>query len=82
MPRPRMDPARITAVLTGVSYPARTWQLLAPADYYGADFDTRDALGTLHPGMHSGLDVVLTILHESGVVSPAEISTVQLPAQR
>ena len=34
---PQVDPTRLADVLAGVPYPASTWQLLAQADYYGAD---------------------------------------------
>lgn len=62
MPRPRMDAARISGVLAGVRYPARTWQLLAQADAYGADALTRAVLGRLPDGTFASLDAVLAVL--------------------
>jgi hypothetical protein len=50
---------RIGAVLGGVSFPARTSQLLAQADAYG-DAQTRTELGRLPVGMYANLDAVLT----------------------
>jgi hypothetical protein len=61
MPRPRMDAARISGVLAGVRYPARTWQLLAQADAYGADALTHAVLGRLPDGTFASLDAVLAV---------------------
>ena len=62
MSRTRTDPARIAAVLAGVAYPARTWQLLAEADYYGADTHTHAELRRLPVGSYESLDAVLAAL--------------------
>jgi hypothetical protein len=66
-----MDDARIGSVLAGVSYPARTWQLLAEAQHYGADIHTRTELGRLPVGTYLSLEAVLRALREqAGVGSP------------
>jgi hypothetical protein len=71
VPRPRMDPARFAAVLAGVAYPARTWQLLAQADHYGADAQTRAALDRLPVGTYANLDAVLAMLWQARNTRPA-----------
>jgi hypothetical protein len=58
-----MDPQRLAAVLAGLSFPARTWQLLAQADYYGVDHQTRCALSDVPLGTYDSLDVVLAMLN-------------------
>jgi hypothetical protein len=52
---------RFTA-LAGLSSPARTWQLWAQADAYGADAQTLHALTRLPVAVYESLDVVLTAL--------------------
>ena len=68
MSRTRTDPVRVAAVLAGVAYPARTWQLLAQADYYGADTHTHAELRCLPVGSYESLDAVLAALRR---LSPA-----------
>jgi hypothetical protein len=58
----RVDPTRIADVLAGVPYPARTWQLLAQADHYGADRHTHIELSRLPQGTYRDLDTVLDAL--------------------
>jgi hypothetical protein len=60
----RVDPARIADVLAGVPYPARTWQLLAQADHYGADRHTHIELSRLPQGTYRDLDAVLNMLQD------------------
>ena len=83
MPRPCTDTARVTTVLDGVTYTATTGQLLAQADYYGADIATRAALGNLQVGTYSNLEAVLAVLRETGVlaVTVTATRTMHLPAQ-
>ena len=69
MPGTRMVPARITAVLAGMTYPARTWQLIAQADYCG-DVPTRIELGRLPVGTYASLDEVLAALREHRPPTP------------
>lgn len=69
MPRPRTaptdpvvvvaDPTRVSAVLADVSYPARTWQLITHADYYGADAVTRAELHHLPVDTYQDLAAVI-----------------------
>jgi hypothetical protein len=54
-----MDPAQVSAALVGLAYPARHWQLLAQADYYGADIDTRVELARLPDGLYPDLASVI-----------------------
>ena len=54
-----VSPIGLAQVLAGLSYPARTWQLLAQADYYGADYSTRAELARLPVGTYDSLDAVL-----------------------
>jgi hypothetical protein len=56
------DPNRVRAVLAGLAYPARTWQLCAQADAYGADSATREALSRLPVTAYASVDAVLTEL--------------------
>lgn len=69
MPGTRMVPARITAVLAGMTYPARTWQLIAQADYCG-DVPARIELGRLPVGTYASLDEVLAALREHPASRP------------
>lgn len=55
---------RLASVLDGVIYPARTWQLLAQADYYGADHRTRTELARLPADMYPSLNAVLVVLNQ------------------
>jgi Protein of unknown function (DUF2795) len=59
------DPDRFRAVLDGLAYPARTWQLCAQADAYGADSRTREALSRLPVTAYASLDAVLTQLRDT-----------------
>jgi hypothetical protein len=45
-----------------LAYPARTWQLCAQADAYGADSGTREALSRLPVAAYTSVDAVLTEL--------------------
>ena len=56
------DRERFSAVLAGVSYPARTWQLWAQACSYGADAGTLEALSRLPVAVYESLDAVLIVL--------------------
>jgi hypothetical protein len=56
------DPERIASVLAGMPFPARTWQLLAQADSYGADSQTREALSRLPQDTYANLTAVVTAL--------------------
>jgi hypothetical protein len=56
------DPNRVRAVLSGLAYPVRTWQLCAQADAYGADSATREALSRLPVTAYASVDAVLTAL--------------------
>jgi hypothetical protein len=62
VPGTRMAPARTAAVLAGAAYPAGTRQLLAQADYYGADTHTRAEFGRLPASAYPSLDAVLSAL--------------------
>lgn len=62
-----IDPDRYRAVLAGMSYPARPWQLCAQADAYGADSHTREALARLPVAAYASLDAVLTGLRDSNL---------------
>jgi hypothetical protein len=53
-----------SAVWAGLAYPARTWQLCAQADAYGADSHTREALSRLPAAVYAILDAVLTELRD------------------
>lgn len=46
---------RIAAAVVGVRYPARKWELLAWADYNGADTEMRRALWALPGGVYRSL---------------------------
>jgi hypothetical protein len=50
---------RLATVLAGLAFPARTWQLVVQADYYGADSITRAELGRLPAGEYPNLPAVL-----------------------
>jgi hypothetical protein len=58
------DPHRLSSVLAGMSYPARTWQLLAEADSYGADAQTREALSRLPVATYADLSAVMAELRD------------------
>lgn len=72
MPGPRMDTdttpiitdtaSRLSCVLAEVPFPAQSWELLAWADYYGADVRTRAQLVALPAGTYSSLTAVITTL--------------------
>ncbi len=72
MPGPRMepDPTALARVLAGLSYPARTWHVLAQADYYGADAHTRTELHRLPVGMYPSLRAVISALHPTTAPRP------------
>lgn len=67
---PRVDPTRLADVLAGMPYPARTWQLVAQADYYGADRHTRTELSRLPSGTYRDLDAVVDMLRDIYPSSP------------
>jgi hypothetical protein len=67
---PQVDPTRLADVLAGVPYPASTWQLLAQADYYGADRHTRTELSRLPIGTYRDLNAVVAALREVYPSSP------------
>ena len=73
MPAPPMTPA-IAVVLEGVTYPARTWQLLAQADYYGVDTHTREQLHRLPIDTYTGPDAVLAVLAGAAAPDPPATS--------
>ena len=54
---------RLATVLAGLPFPARTWQLVAQAEYYGADWITRAELGRLPAGEYPNLPAVLSAIH-------------------
>jgi hypothetical protein len=53
---------RLATVLAGLPFPARAWQLVAQADYYGADWLTRAELGRLPAGEYPSLPAVLSAI--------------------
>lgn len=59
-----LDDSRVAAVLAGLRFPALTWQLVAQADYYGADVQTRSELAALPIGEYPNFLAVLTKLRE------------------
>lgn len=65
------DWGQVQAVLAGLIYPVRTWQLYAQADAYGADAHTREALSRLPVRTYPSLDAVLTELHATRPKTPA-----------
>jgi hypothetical protein len=58
-PRADMDAVRLSRVLAGLRFPAHTWQLIAQADYYGADWRTRAELSQLPDAEYPNLAAVL-----------------------
>ena len=75
MSRSCVDPAGLATVLAGLSYPARTWQLLAQADHYGAGGQIRAHLSRLPPNRaYPSLEVVIATLD---ALAPAPPSTPQ-----
>lgn len=56
-----MDPdaMRITKVLAGLDFPALRWQILAQADYYGADAQSSAELAALPIGIYKDLSAVI-----------------------
>ena len=62
MPGSRVDPAVIAAVLDGVLYPARSWQLLAQADHYGVSRELRATLNGLPDGVYRDAQAVVAEL--------------------
>jgi hypothetical protein len=57
-----MDHQHLAPVFSGLMFPARTWQLMAEADYYGADYHLRAALSRLPEGDYLDLAAVLGAL--------------------
>jgi hypothetical protein len=55
---------RICAVLAGVTFPAMRWQLLAQADYYGADHRSRAELADLPEGRYADIATVQRALRQ------------------
>ncbi len=66
------DAARITAVLAELVFPARTWQLIAQADFYGADWQTRTELARLPAGMFPTVDGVIAAIHTGAPASTGD----------
>ena len=71
MPRPCIDPIVIATVLAGLSYPARTWQLLAQADHYGVSGEIRTALGQLPGRIYPSIEAVIAALNTIAAARPA-----------
>jgi hypothetical protein len=64
--------SQIAAVLADLTYPAAKWQVLAEADYYGANFEVRALLWALPLGRYDSFDTVrAALLGQSG--TPPEI---------
>jgi hypothetical protein len=67
-----VDPADIATVLDGIAFPARTWQLLAQADYYGAGGGRiRADLGRLPNRVYPSLAAVIATLGSLSAACPA-----------
>jgi hypothetical protein len=62
MPESHMDHQHVAPVFSGLMFPARTWQLIAQADYYGADYHLRAALSRLPDGDYVDLAAVVGAL--------------------
>ncbi|HEY2205220.1 MAG TPA: hypothetical protein VGH99_12185 [Pseudonocardia sp.] len=54
-----MDTARVSRALAGQRFPARTWELIAQADYNGTDLTTRAELLRLPTAVYPDLAAVL-----------------------
>lgn len=67
------DRERFSGALAGVTYPARTWQLWAQADSYGADTVTLEALSRLPVAVYESLDAVLTVLRDTDRRSTSQL---------
>ena len=65
MYRRRVNPTRLVDVLCWVRYPARTSQICAQAEHYGADGHTRIELSRLPPGIYRDVPAILTVLREA-----------------
>jgi hypothetical protein len=65
------DASRIATVLAGIRFPVLAWQLVAQADYYGADAQTRAELAALPAGEYPNLPAVLARLREARNVRAA-----------
>ena len=63
MAKPITDRQRLTDVLRGVSFPARSWQLVAQADSYGVDCHTRAVLDRLPLGVYHSIDAILAMIN-------------------
>jgi hypothetical protein len=65
MPRPEPDPdtVRLAQVLSGLTFPALRWQLIAQADYYGADTKSRTELDRLPTGLYRDLAAVISAVN-------------------
>ena len=69
MPEPGPDPltVRLGHVLAGLGFPAVRWQLVAQADYYGADSRSRTELGRLPAaGPYRDLAAVISAVRATG----------------
>jgi hypothetical protein len=53
---------RVASTLAGLRFPAMRWQLIAEADYYGADAITRDELAGLPAQLYQDLATVTAAL--------------------
>jgi hypothetical protein len=72
----RAESMGIAQVLDGLRFPAARWQVIAQADYYGADAVTRAQLVTLPVGAYTDLGAVLVAL---GLLVPDRRRRTALP---
>lgn len=75
----RADVQRIAHVLADLEYPAAKWRVLAEADHYGADAQTRAQLWALPSGVYEDLDGVLAGLGLPVGIAARTGSTVRVP---
>jgi uncharacterized protein DUF2795 len=57
--------ARLSAILSDLTYPAEKWRITACADIYGVDTDIRQALYALPARVYRDAEEVSTALGES-----------------
>ncbi|MDQ2706221.1 MAG: hypothetical protein M3Z25_00610 [Actinomycetota bacterium] len=67
---PDPDVFRVTTGLAELLFPAKTWQLIAQAEHYGADRDTRAELGRLPLGTYRDVCVVIAAIKASASTRP------------
>lgn len=75
---------RISAVLDQLRFPAILWQLIAEANYYGADWRTSTEIGRLPAGTYIDIAAVVTMITTSEPpmprwVRPTEPLAVKMP---